>query len=459
MSTSTRSPRVATGLFHFYHFSLLLATSLCLLSLAAAQPNRRWHQRHQGQTTQITDFRYKSARIDGITRLFNDSLIVISNGHYWLLANDELPRLYNVRGPISHLYSGMSRIDAIWTDPYNDISPQIYLASTSPTHGLRVVCKEFDDEEFTSESSFCHLPVSSAWKAALKDLNFDKPIDAVTWRNRTKDKDGGFWVFFQGKKMITIDPLEMRLRYTYDISKWMNISEPITATFYDYRTHVYHFFFNQNGYRTWQVNVTFMNNLPMSWDRAFLHGTLSPLMKINRDFFGFGEHELRNWPQPNLETVAPIAEINGNHLNSKVVDRSTVRPSSTTTTTRRPTTTTRRSSTRQWTTTESSISDVMYVSPRGEQVYGTSRKGEMKVDESEDIARGANSIEQMEASESVSYQKQLMELEKEGVRDFASNTEGGDDVNAAGLQSLSHPFIAASCFCSLLYMLFSIRFT
>ena len=101
----------------------------------------------------------------------------------------------------------------------------------------------------------------------------------------------------------------------------------------------------------------------------------------------------------------------------------------------------------------------MYVSPRGEQVYGTSRKGEMKVDESEDIARGANSIEQMEASESVSYQKQLMELEKEGVRDFASNTEGGDDVNAAGLQSSSHPFIAASCFCSLLYMLFSIRFT
>lgn len=65
--------------------------------------------------------------------------------------------------------------------------------------------------------------------------------------------------------MVTIDPLEMRLRYTYDISRWMNMSEPITATFYDYRTHVYHFFFDQNGYRTWQVNVTFMNSLPMSW--------------------------------------------------------------------------------------------------------------------------------------------------------------------------------------------------
>lgn len=110
---------------------LLLLVTLCCLSLATAQPNRRWHQRQQGQTnTQITDFRYKSARIDGITRLFNDSLIVISNGHYWLLASDEMPRAYNVKGPISELYSGMAdQIDAIWTDPYNDISPQIYLVS------------------------------------------------------------------------------------------------------------------------------------------------------------------------------------------------------------------------------------------------------------------------------------------------------------------------------------------
>lgn len=98
----------------------------------------------------------------------------------------------------------------------------------------------------------------------------------------------------------------------------------------------------------------------------------------------------------------------------------------------------------------------MYVSPRGEQVYGNSRKGNMKIDDSEDIGRDVNSIEQ-ETSESASYQKQLMELEKEGVRDFVTNNEE-DDVNAAGLRSSSHFFIVASCSCSLLYMLLVRRF-
>ena len=36
------------------------------------------------------------------------------------------------------------------------------------------------------------------WLAALKDLDPNRPIDAATWRNRTKNQDGGFWVFFQG---------------------------------------------------------------------------------------------------------------------------------------------------------------------------------------------------------------------------------------------------------------------
>ena len=65
--------------------------------------------------------------------------------------------------------------------------------------------------------------------------------------------------------MITIDPYDMRLRYTYDLAKWMSINETITAAFYDFRSHVYHFFFDQNRYRTWKVNVTFQNSLPMSW--------------------------------------------------------------------------------------------------------------------------------------------------------------------------------------------------
>lgn len=178
-------------------------------------------------------------------------------------------------------------------------------------------------------------------------------------------------------------------------------------------------------------------------------------MKINRDFFGFSDRELRNWPQPNFEKAgAPIAEINGNRLDSKVVDRSTVQP----TTTRRPTTTvrttTRQSSTRQpWTTTGSSISDVLYVSPRGEMAYDrSSHKGNMKMDDSEvEIEQGSNSLEQ-ESSESITYQKQLMQLEKEGVRDFVPNDDS--DVNAAGLRSSSHILLLIS---SLLYMLLSRR--
>lgn len=62
---------------------------------------------------------------------------------------------------------------------------------------MRVVCQEFD-AEFTSDSKFCHLPVDDSWQRALRDLDPNKPVDAVTWRNRTKAEDGGFWVFFQG---------------------------------------------------------------------------------------------------------------------------------------------------------------------------------------------------------------------------------------------------------------------
>lgn len=70
---------------------------------------------------------------------------------------------------------------------------------------------------------------------------------------------------FVGTKMITIDPYEMRLRFTYDIKKWMSINETITAAYYDYRSHEYHFFFDNNLYRIWKVNVSVMNSLPMSW--------------------------------------------------------------------------------------------------------------------------------------------------------------------------------------------------
>jgi len=98
--------------------------------------------------------------------------------------------------------------------------------------------------------------------------------------------------------MTVIDPYKMELRFTYDINKWMAINETITATYYDYRTHSFHMFFNNNKYRIWKVNVSLMNSLPMGWDRAFLHGSLSDSLKINRDFFKMNERELREYSQP-----------------------------------------------------------------------------------------------------------------------------------------------------------------
>lgn len=110
-------------------YCLFLWLMLTLSSICSAHVTRKW--RVQESRRQILDFRYNSARIDGITRLFNDSLIVISNGHYWFLDKGELPRVHNVKGPISQLFPGFKQIDDIWTDPYNDISPQIYLASNA----------------------------------------------------------------------------------------------------------------------------------------------------------------------------------------------------------------------------------------------------------------------------------------------------------------------------------------
>ncbi|KPM10583.1 hypothetical protein QR98_0091420 [Sarcoptes scabiei] len=246
---------------------------------------------------EITDFRYNSSRIDGITNLRNGSLIVISNNYYWILEPKQKPTINNVRGGIQNLWKDFTTIDDIWIDPYNEISPQLYIASNTAERGLEVVCQEFE-ENFVNDSSFCHLPVDKTWYIALRDLDRTKPINAVTWRNRTKNQDGGFWVFFQQFQMITIDPYEMNLRYTYDIRQWMSINETITAAFFDYHQSVYHFFFENNRYRKWTVNVPYMNSLPMTWDRAFLHGKLSEEMKINKDFFGFSQSEIIDRPQP-----------------------------------------------------------------------------------------------------------------------------------------------------------------
>lgn len=109
--------------------TLLILTILLLVTQISGRfpPSQHHHNRHQG--SQVTDFRYNTARIDAIGRLFNDSLIVISNDHYWLLDKGQLPRPQNVKGHIRQLYSGFDKIDALWVDPYNDVSPQIYIAS------------------------------------------------------------------------------------------------------------------------------------------------------------------------------------------------------------------------------------------------------------------------------------------------------------------------------------------
>uniref|UniRef100_A0A6P6YGY3 Uncharacterized protein LOC113798200 n=1 Tax=Dermatophagoides pteronyssinus TaxID=6956 RepID=A0A6P6YGY3_DERPT len=296
---------------------------IIVLLIGSGQSSLNFHHsrstRHSKKTTSsnnnndIIDFRYNTGRIDGIINFINGSLLIISNGYYWLLDyNNPLPSTYNVNGRVEQLYDGFDKIDAMWIDPYNDISPQIYLISNSPEYGLRVVCKEFDDEPFNDVSSFCHLPVDNRWLTALKDLDPNRPIDAATWRNRTKNQDGGFWVFFQGRKMITIDPYEMKLRFTYDIQKWMSINDSLTAAFFDYRKSIYHLFLDNNRYYTWTVNISYMNSLPMSWDRAFLHGKLSPLMQINRDFFGFPEKDIRPYPQPYLRKNSQ--DIQTNHI-------------------------------------------------------------------------------------------------------------------------------------------------
>lgn len=77
----------------------------------------------------VLDFRYNSARIDAITRLPNDTLIVVSNGYYWVLNNKQLPRQYNVAGHVSQLYPKFRKVDALFTDPYNEMDPKIYIIS------------------------------------------------------------------------------------------------------------------------------------------------------------------------------------------------------------------------------------------------------------------------------------------------------------------------------------------
>ncbi len=83
----------------------------------------------QSPNNAIPDFRYNSARIDAITKLPNDTLMVVSNGYYWVLNNKQLPRQFNVGGHVSDLYPKFKTLDALFTDPYNEMDPKIYMIS------------------------------------------------------------------------------------------------------------------------------------------------------------------------------------------------------------------------------------------------------------------------------------------------------------------------------------------
>lgn len=102
---------------------------LCLLFLQLLSSAISRPQNKRSTSNAIIDFRYNSCRIDAITRLPNNTLFVVSNGHYWVLNDRQTPRPYNVAGRVSQLYPRFKTIDAIFTDPINEVDPKIFLVS------------------------------------------------------------------------------------------------------------------------------------------------------------------------------------------------------------------------------------------------------------------------------------------------------------------------------------------
>lgn len=105
---------------------LICAILITVLSLSLS--TRSLHYRKSGDEV-IPDFRYNSARIDGITKLPNNTLIVISNDYYWVLKEGQLPREYNVGGRVNEFHPKFKIVDAIFTDPYNEYDPKTYIIS------------------------------------------------------------------------------------------------------------------------------------------------------------------------------------------------------------------------------------------------------------------------------------------------------------------------------------------
>ena len=129
-------------------------------------------------------------------------------------------------------------------------------------------------------------------------------------------------------------------------------------------------------------------------------------MKINRDFFGFSENEIRNWLQPNFEKIVAIEEIVNNSLDISNTNKLDKKFSNTKILNRN----------RSSTTTVDTLSDIIYVSPRTK--WNGANNGKLQIKEHFDI--NSNSLEPKEGD--VTYEKQLMQFSQEGVLDFALET-------------------------------------
>lgn len=68
-----------------------------------------------------------------------------------------------------------------------------------------------------------------------------------------------------GNYFTVIDPYKMELRGTYDMRRWMSLSEPVTAAFFDLKNYEFYLFTGSNYYYIWKINTTLMDRVPLGW--------------------------------------------------------------------------------------------------------------------------------------------------------------------------------------------------
>lgn len=197
-----------------------------------------------------------------------------------------------------------------------------------------------------------------------------------------------------------------------------------------------------------------------------MHGTLSPLMTINRDFFGFPANEVYPWSQPNYERVQPkdkadmIPEKKPNDHYAR--NRPSTVPPVTSPRWISPATGINRPSTTSWQSshhhhgsirptnvpatnspptlrpqTTSTMSDVDYITPQTKtnilDETVASKNGRFTEVSNNDLSELKPEAEASVNSGEASYQKQLLQLQKQGVLDFGPEKESS--INSASRQN------------------------